>query len=542
MNSDAQILLEDVFPILEEMGLDQRKLAMLKSCEAVDLTEDALVLATRAGFVKKTLESSADLIEQALSQAAFAPLKLCLELRRDAQPAAVLQAPAPVSAPAQAAARPMAALFAQGAQAGERPARERSAGNTMSVEEFERLAHRTVARPAAPTPLDPEEAERAAAEQLRARRQKNPLVGKQSATDSELTFATFVEGEENRIACQAAKQVADGAGGFNPLFIYGRSGLGKTHLLKAIQNYIVTNDPTRLCAYKTAREFLNDYVQAIKATREQASSNAAGTLERNYQDIDVLIIDDIQQLANAQGTIDFFFNIFNYLHDHGKQIIIAADRTPQELGAQLGFDERVTSRVGGGFQVGIEVPAFELKCSLIESFLTRLRQDAAEGGRPEAQAQIDDELIQFMAEKAGSNIRTIKAFCLSVLYKASDRQSKGQQLSRADITLIAKERFPTNQRIISIEDVQEYVEAEYGVSHTDLIGSKRVKELMEPRHVAIWLSRALTENTLADIGEHFGGRSHGTVKHSIKWVEDMQSENRLFANRLVRMREGILEQ
>ena len=542
MNSDAQILLEDTFPILEELGFDQRKTAMLKSCEPIDLTDDELVLATRAGFVKKTLETSAGAIEQALSQAAFAPISLRIELRRDAAPASAQVAAVPRAAAAPATSPAATIPFAAfGAQA-ERPAREHSAGNTMSVEEYERLTHRRVDRPVMAAPADPEEDERAAAAQMQSRRQKNPLVGQLSANDSELTFATFVEGEENRIACQAAKQVADGASGFNPLFIYGRSGLGKTHLLKAIQHYIVTNDPTRLCVYKTAREFLNDYVQAIKTTREQASSNAAATLERNYQDIDVLIIDDIQQLANAQGTIDFFFNIFNYLHDHGKQIIIAADRTPRELGAQLGFDERVTSRVGGGFQVGIEVPAFELKCSLIESFLTRLRQDAAESGRPEALVEIDDDLIQFMAEKAGSNIRTIKAFCLSVLYKASDCAHKGQQLGRADITLIAKERFPSNQRIISIDDVQDYVEAEYGVSHSDLIGSKRVKELMEPRHVAIWLSRALTENTLADIGEHFGGRSHGTVKHSIKWVEDMQVGNRDFASRLVRMREGILEQ
>lgn len=512
MNTDAQILLDDTIALLEERGLEARKLAMLKSCEATDLTDEALVVATRAGFVKKTLEESGELLGQCLSEAAFAPLAFVIELNREAAPQA------------------------------------EPATSTMTATDYVQVAQQVAAAtpqpqtvtPAQVAPITDEERDARAARAAEQRRRANPLVEDANSVDSELTFATFVEGEENRIALQAAKAVADGGtSGFNPLFIYGRSGLGKTHLLKAIQNYVVVNDPTRLCVYKTAKEFLSDYMQAL---HQREDRSAADALERAYQDIDVLIIDDIQQLANAQRTIDFFFNVFNYLHDHGRQIVIAADRTPQELGAQLGFDERVTSRVGGGFQVGVEVPAFELKYSLIRTFLERMQADAAaEGHLAEARVTLDDEIVQYMAERAGSNVRTIKAFCLGCLYKAADRQAKGRGLSRNDVAAIAKERFPQNQRVISIDDVQEAVEGEYNISHQDLIGAKRNKELMEPRHVAIWLARALTDNTLADIGDRFGGRSHGTVKHSIKWVDDGMKQNRLFANRVQRLRDELLE-
>lgn len=497
MNNDAKILLDDALSILQDLGFDQRKLAMLKSCEPVDLTEDTIVLATKAGFVKKTIEESGDTIEQALTEAAFGPMKLIVELRRDAE---VMPAPAPAVAPAPAPADPKPAPAPQPA-----PTPSRSA------------------RPATHF-----------AETVTPQRKPNPLA--EAVPDSELTFATFVEGEENRIALVAAKQVANGVtSGFNPLFIYGRSGLGKTHLLKAIQNYLVVNEPERVCVYRTASEFLSDYQDAMRAVRTSKESNAISELEHNYRNVDVLIIDDIQLLKNAQRTVDFFFSIFNYLHDQGRQIIVAADRTPAELGTQLGFDERVTSRVGGGFQVGIEIPSFELKSLLIESFLER------EAGVTQSHVTISQDCINYMAERAGNNIRSIKAFCVAALFEAEKRERAGGELTKDDISELAKRHFGATQRRVGVREIQQAVETEWGVSHDDLVGSKRNKEFMEARHVAIWLSRVLTNNTLAEVGAQFGGRSHGTIKHSIAWVEDAQVNNPEFNERVGRVRAELLE-
>lgn len=181
-------------------------------------------------------------------------------------------------------------------------------------------------------------------------------------------------GDENEFAYNAALQVANGnKDSYNPLFIYGKSGLGKTHLLRAIQNYIVTNDPSRICVYRDASQFINEYVGAMRE-----AGSAADALRRNYEDIDVLIIDDVQGLAGKAGTITFFFNIFNTLKSNGKQVVIAADRTPAELGmGKDGFDERVTSRIGGGFTVSVQVPSYELKLRLIGTFCDRMREDSA---------------------------------------------------------------------------------------------------------------------------------------------------------------------
>ena len=168
---------------------------------------------------------------------------------------------------------------------------------------------------------------------------------------------------------------------YNPLFIYGKSGLGKTHLLRAIQNYIRENDPERLCAYRVATDFIEDYTKAMKNAR----SGAAEALADNYHAIDVLIIDDIQLMSTAAGTIGFFYDTFNYLISHGKQIVLAADRTPSELGmGSSRFDERVTSRLDSGMTVSIQVPDYELKLQLIDAFYERMRADAeAESPRPE---------------------------------------------------------------------------------------------------------------------------------------------------------------
>ena len=341
------------------------------------------------------------------------------------------------------------------------------------------------------------------------------------------------------LAYEAAKQVANGENkSYNPLFIYGKSGLGKTHLLRAIQNYIVRNDPTRLCVYRTATEFVEDYRLAANDQRMSARS----ALSRRYQNVDVLIIDDIQNMRTAAGSIRFFFETFNALTSRGKQIVCAADRSPSQLGmGESKFDERDTSRMDSGVTVSIQVPDYELKLSLINTFYERMKQDAVDEHIPNVNGTISEDMRKLMAERSGTNIRVIEGFVHTCLIAAYRREQKGEELTREDVIRYAQDKWPTGQHVITVDQIQKAVERFYSVTHNDLVGSKRNKELMEPRHVAIWLTRELTDSTLADIGQRFGGRSHATVKHSIAWVDKQKKEDRLFQDRIQTLRDGITD-
>lgn len=500
-NEEARILWDDVLDLLRGDDLAPAVLAMLESCTPERMGAGEFHIATSTRFVKLKVDENRTPIESALKQAAFEDLKLVCDLS-DGKKAAV-QTNSEVT-------REELADWSRATEPAPAPAAPSAPAAAPVVP----------TRPAAPAP--------AAA---------NPLIEAIPENDSKLTFDRFVEGEENQIALQAAKQVADGENkSYNPLFIYGKSGLGKTHLLKAIQNYIVATQPQRLCVYRTGTEFVSDYVQAMT----EKDATARGALERHYHSIDVLIIDDIQQMVGREGTINFFFNTFNYLRDHGKQIVLAADRSPMQLGMGTdGLDERVTSRIDSGFTIGIEQPSYELKLKLVKTFYERMRQDAEAEHIEDTIGTISDENLQLMAEKSGTNIRVISGFVQSCLMMAHRREMHGERLTRDDVISQASLKWPTGQKIVTIEQIQKAVEAYYGVQHTDLIGSKRNKELMEPRHVAIWLSRELTDNTLADIGKKFGGRSHATVMHSLKWVEDARKENRIFLQKVDTIAEEI---
>lgn len=355
---------------------------------------------------------------------------------------------------------------------------------------------------------------------------------------SKLTFDRFVQGEENMFAFQAAQQVACGINSqsYNPLFIYSKSGLGKTHLLRAIQNYIIQNDPERVCIYKTATEFVDEYTRAWQSIEHK------GALYERYKHVDVLIIDDIQNMRTAAGTIKFFFDTFNTLMASGKQIVLAADRSPQEL--QMGeskFDERETSRMDSGVTVTIQVPNYELKYNLINSFYDYMHHDAENNAEKDMLGTITPEQRAYMARLAGSNIRVIEGFVHTCLMQAGRLKHLKKQLTDADILAIAEKKWPKQQKTVTMEQVQHVIEMRYGVDHKDLIGNKRNKELMEPRHVCIWLIRELTDSTLADIGEKFGNRTHATIKHSITWVNAKKKEDRLFYDRLVSIKQEIQE-
>ena len=510
LESDAEALWQDTLDLLADRQLPEAMLAMLRDCKPISMEDSVMRVETRMRLVMKTVSKNAAVIEECLSQAAFEPMRLEVVFAATAAPSAE-HAPSSMS-------REEADSWA--AQTGDgRPAWDG-----------------TPARKIAEDTWDESSADDLREEAAR-RRRNNPLVEDISQTTSKLTFERFVRGEENDIAYQASLQVANGMNStYNPLFIYGKSGLGKTHLLRAIQNYIARNDPSRLCVYRDASSFITDYTEAMR----HSERSAASVLRQNYADIDVLIIDDIQKMAGKAGTVGFFFDTFNELIGNGKQIVLAADRTPAQLGmGKDGFDERVTSRLGSGFTTPVQVPSYELKLRLIETFCERMREDAERENVPALSGTVPGDAMRYMAELAGTNIRVIEGFCQRCLFAATAAEGRGTQISREEIGALAKECWPSAMRSVSIEDVQKAVEKYYDIDHASLVGNKRHKGLMEARHVAIWLSRELCDRTLADIGKHFGGRSHATIMHSISVVDEAKRDDKVFYDRLMQIRDSI---
>ena len=316
LESDAEALWQDALDLLaQQQRLPESVLAMLRNCTPVSMENGTLRLTTPMRLVLKTVSKNASVVEECLTQAAFEPMSLDISF-------------APVTTTQEAP----------------------QARSSMSRAEADAWAAETGGAVAPVTPRtimgdtwDEGRALSARQEENRRRRERNPLVEDISQATSKLTFDRFVRGDENDIPYQAALQVANGMNStYNPLFIYGKSGLGKTHLLRAIQNYVARNDPSRLCVYRDASSFITDYTEAMR----HSERSAASVLRQNYADIDVLIIDDIQKMAGKAGTVSFFFDTFNELIGNGKQIVLAADRTPAQLGmGKDSFDERVTSRL-----------------------------------------------------------------------------------------------------------------------------------------------------------------------------------------------------
>ncbi|MCC6102332.1 MAG: chromosomal replication initiator protein DnaA [Olegusella sp.] len=487
--TDADVLWSDVLLLLEKKKMAPSTLAMLSDCTPIVLLNGKLTISTSLGFARRKIEQEQKTIEECLSEAAFQPIKLEILLSRNESP----------NIPTQT--------------------------TVASDEEIEQLSHRDSQDP---QQITKEETHR-----------NNILAEDIPEVDSKLTFDRFVAGEENILALEAAKQVANGENkSYNPLFIYGKSGLGKTHLLRAIQNYISANDPSRLCIYRSATQFVEDY----RMSMNDPSAPPRNVLAKSYQDVDVLIIDDIQNMCTAAGTIRFFFETFNALTSHGKQIVLAADRSPSQLGmGESKFDERDTSRMDSGVTVSIQVPDYELKLNLVNAFYERMKADAKTEHIQGLDGTINEDLRRLMAERAGTSIRLIKGYVQSCLMLAHQKQQKNDEMTREDVIRLAQQKWPTGQHIVTIEQIQKAVEGYYDISHDDLVGSKRNKELMEPRHVAIWLTREMTDNTLADIGKKFGNRTHATVKHSIAWVDNLKSHDRLFHDRVEAIHDSITD-
>lgn len=358
-----------------------------------------------------------------------------------------------------------------------------------------------------------EEAERVGGEYA-----SSPTSGDE-ALFSKCTFDTFVVGKSNEFARGAALAVAELPGtAYNPLFIYGNSGLGKTHLLVAIANYAMQNFPRMATRYVSANKFLNDYVEATQR-------NQWGTFNSKYHQVDILLVDDVQYLEGKDETINQLFNIFNEMTNRNKQIVLSADRAPKDID----MDDRMRSRFISGLLADIKPPDYETRLAILKNYLSRVNQ------RTSFYGNITDEVLFYLADVATSNIREMEGSItrlvsnMTLLRKDSISVEEAQEL--------LQDFFPTiKDKQIDIALIQSEVERFFNITHDDMISSKRSKGITNPRHIAIYLSRYMTEESLEAIGKKFGGRDHTTVMHSVNKIERDQKDNRQLFDQLEQLR------
>lgn len=313
------------------------------------------------------------------------------------------------------------------------------------------------------------------------------------------TFANLVEGKSNQLAKAASLQVAENPGSaYNPLFIYGGVGLGKTHLIQAIGNQILVNNPNARVAYVNSERFVQDMVKALKL-------NTINDFKRFYRSLDALLIDDMQFFVGKERSQEEFFHTFNTLLEGGQQIILTSDRYPKEIGVE----ERLKSRFGWGLSVAIEPPELELRVAILmkkaEMSNIYLPQDVA----------------FFIAKRIRSHVRDLEGALNRV---NADAKFKGRTINIDLVEESLKDLFAVQARQVSIENIQRTVAEYYKIKLADLLSKSRARSVTRPRQLAMALSKELTRHSLPEIGDAFGGRDHTTVLHACRKVIDLQKE------------------
>ena len=317
----------------------------------------------------------------------------------------------------------------------------------------------------------------------------------QSTLNARFTFDNFVIGPSNRFACAASLAVAESpAKAYNPLFIYGRVGLGKTHLIQAITHRIRQLYPNLKHCYMSSEQFTNELINAIR-------NRSTSQFRKKYREIDVLLIDDVQFIAGKESTQEEFFHTFNALHDNRKQIIITSDRPPKEI---PNLEERLSSRFAWGLAADIQPPDYETRVAILRK---KIKNEAI---------QVPDDVIHFIAEQIKTNIRELEGALIRVA-AYSLLEEKPITLDVAFKTL--KDMVRETARAITIDMVQKTVAEFFRVPLSELRAKKRTQNIVLPRQIAMYLSRKLTGQSLPEIGNAFGGKDHTTVMHSCKKIE-----------------------
>ena len=321
--------------------------------------------------------------------------------------------------------------------------------------------------------------------------------------DERLSFENFVVGPSNELAYAAARRITERRNvSFNPLFLYGGVGLGKTHLLHAMALEINQNWPERKVLYLSAEKFMYQFIKALRFKDTMA-------FKQQFRSVDVLMIDDIQFIAGKDSTQEEFFHTFNTLIDHNHQVIISADRSPVDLD---GIEERIRSRLGWGLVADIHPSDYELRLGVLQS---KAESHLAEN--PEI--DIPDNLLEFLAQRIDSNIRVLEGALNRVIAYSS---FANRPLSIDMAKEVLKDLIRASQRKTTIDDIQRKVADYYNLRLSDLLSARRSRTIARPRQIAMYLSKILTTRSLPEIGRKFGGRDHTTVIHAVKKIEDLR--------------------
>ncbi|MDR1788835.1 MAG: chromosomal replication initiator protein DnaA [Opitutaceae bacterium] len=356
---------------------------------------------------------------------------------------------------------------------------------------------------AAPRPAVAETPARVAAETSRRRAAPaNAPASPVAGLNSRNTFANYIVGSNNRLAHAAALAVAQAPGqAYNPLFIYGNTGLGKTHLMHAIGHAVCQTAPERRVACVTAEKFTNDYVQAIR-------ENTFAKFRQHYRKMDVLILDDIQFLGGKEGVQEEFFHTFNDLHTHGKQIVLSSDRRAADIQR---LEERLVTRLQWGLVTDIQTPDYETRLAILNAKAKTLRYE------------LPGDIAELMARHITQNIRALEGALLKV---ASHATLTGGKLDAEGAAALLGDALRDSAReAVTPEAIQQLVAEHYRISLADMVGKKRPQGIVFPRQVAMWLCRRHTRHSLQEIGAFFGKRDHGTVIHAIKTVDNIAAQD-----------------
>ena len=336
--------------------------------------------------------------------------------------------------------------------------------------------------------------------------QKSHLPQVDSDLNTKYTFDNFVQGDENRWAFSTSYAVADAPGTtYNPLFIWGGPGLGKTHLLNAIGNAVLQNNPKARVKYITAENFINEFVIHIRLdTMEE--------LKEKFRNLDVLLIDDIQSLAKKtlSGTQEEFFNTFNALYDNNKQIVLTSDRTPDHLD---NLEQRLVTRFKWGLTINITPPDFETRVAI----LTNKTQ--------EYDFVFPQDTIEYLAGQFDSNVRDLEGALKDISLVASIKKVQTITVDIAAEAVRARKQDGPKMTVIPIDEIQSQVGKFYGVTVKEIKATKRTQDIVLARQVAMYLAREMTDNSLPKIGKEFGGRDHSTVLHAYNKIKNMLAQD-----------------
>ncbi|OHE56316.1 MAG: chromosomal replication initiation protein DnaA [Thermodesulfovibrio sp. RBG_19FT_COMBO_42_12] len=341
---------------------------------------------------------------------------------------------------------------------------------------------------------------------LESRRQR--LASRGIHLNPKYTFENFIIGPSNQFAQAAAKAVAEAPGrAYNPLFVYGGVGLGKTHLINAVGNAVIDKSPDIIVLYVSAEQFTNEVVSAIRHEK-------MGELKEKYRNVDLLLLDDIQFIANKTQTQEEFFHTFNALYEKQKQIVISSDRPPKEIGA---VTDRLRSRFSMGLIADIQLPELETKVAII------LKKAEME------KIKVSGDVAYYLASKVKSNIRELEGCLIRLGAQAS---LTGMPIDKEMAKNVLRDTIEDEDKPLTTDHIQRIVCEHFALKLADMKAKRRTKEVALPRQVAMYLSRQLTNMSLNDIGKGFGGKDHATVIYACKQIEDKRARDEAF-NRMI---------